>query len=100
MLKIRSRVINFRVTEDEFSRLRNASVQEGARCLSEYARETLLATLELRSDPKSEFLNGNEKLSALELRVSLAELSLARLEGKISAMRSEQNEHAPVTARM
>ena len=38
ILKPRNRIVTFRVAEDEFEHLKNLSVAEGARSLSDYAR--------------------------------------------------------------
>jgi hypothetical protein len=42
--KIRNRLVNFRVTEDELERLKTASALKRARCLSEFARSVVLRT--------------------------------------------------------
>lgn len=41
----RHRLVNFRLTDEEYAQLRSASVAHGARGLSEFARATLLAKL-------------------------------------------------------
>jgi hypothetical protein len=97
--KTRSRVINFRVTDDEFNRLKTASNQGGARCLSEYARDVLMQSLDGRAEQKSGATGGQEKLLTLELRVGLVELSLSRLEGRISSLTS-RDEQLTVVGRM
>lgn|GEM_PF-2333894 len=84
--KIRSRVINFRVTEEEFNRLKTTSNQQGARCLSEYARDVLMQALDGRAEQRPGAANGQEKLLTLELRVGLVELGLSRLEGRVSSL--------------
>lgn len=86
MQKTRSRVINFRVTEDEFNRLKTTSTEQGARCMSEYARDVLMQSLDGRSEQKPGASNGQEKMMTLELRVGLVELGLSRLEGRISSI--------------
>ena len=99
MQKTRSRVINFRVTDDEFNRLKTASNMGGARCLSEYARDVLMQSLDGRADHKSGGAGGQDKLLTLELRVGLVELSLSRLEGRIATL-SGRDEHLTVVGRM
>lgn len=44
MLKLKNRIINFRVTDDELTRLKSASDLHGARCLSDFARTVMLGT--------------------------------------------------------
>ena len=101
MLKKRNRIINFRVTEDEFVRLREASVEQGCRCMSEYARVVLLESLESPREEKSSAPNGQEKMLTLELRVGLVELGLSRLEGRVTSLaNSDQEEQLAVAARM
>jgi hypothetical protein len=97
--KTRSRVINFRVTDDEFNRLKTASNLGGARCLSEYARDVLMQSLDSRADHKSGAAGGQDKLLTLELRVGLVELSLSRLEGRISSL-GGRDEQLTVVGRM
>ncbi len=41
----RSRTVNFRLSDAEFERLKSKSVAEGARSLSDYARNTVLRAL-------------------------------------------------------
>ena len=41
----RRRLVNFRLTEEEYQRLRTASEAQGSRGLSEYARNTILNSL-------------------------------------------------------
>ena len=101
MLKTRNRIINFRVTEDEFMRLRDASVERGCRCLSEFARIALLRSLESAPEENTSAPNGHEKILTLELRVGLVELGLSRLEGRVSSLaNSDQEEQLAVGARM
>lgn len=101
MLTKRNRIINFRVTEDEFLRLREASVEHGCRCMSEYARVMLLRSLDSPREEGPSAPNGHEKMLTLELRVGLIELSLSRLEGRVSSLaNSDQEEQLAVGARM
>ena len=95
----RSRVINFRVTQDEYQRLRKASVDGGCRCLSEYARVVLLKSLDNPPESKPGASNGHDKMLTLELRVGLVELGLSRLEGRVSSLASRE-EQLTVSARM
>jgi hypothetical protein len=43
-MNVRKRLVNFRVTDDEFRRLKAASALHNARCLSEFARKAILET--------------------------------------------------------
>jgi hypothetical protein len=42
MLQPRTKLVNFRVTEEEYEKLRSASVERGARCLSDFARVAVM----------------------------------------------------------
>jgi hypothetical protein len=79
MLKIRSRVVNFRVTADEFERLKVASVQHGASCLSDFARSALLDAATV-APINSE---NPDKIRSLETRLSDLETCLFRLQQKL-----------------
>jgi hypothetical protein len=89
MLKIRSRVINFRVTADEFERLKAASEQNGASCLSDFARNALLIAAS-HPDVLSQYTNGfgpsheTEKLQSLESRLAHLESDLTRLQNALT----------------
>jgi hypothetical protein len=42
----RNRLVNFRLSEDEFERLRSSCAQHGARSISDFARSSVLHRLE------------------------------------------------------
>jgi hypothetical protein len=73
MQKVRTRIVNFRVTEEEFEQLRSACDRQGARCLSDFARSAMLASPNL--DPESVV----SKLVVLEGRLASLETSVSRL---------------------
>jgi uncharacterized protein (DUF1778 family) len=91
MLKIRSRVINFRVTVEEFEILKNASARQGASCISDFARNAILEAaarqeLGLHSNAAS---NNNEKLHSLESRLADVESMLMRLQKRPKTQAAE-----------
>lgn len=45
MMNVRNRMLTFRVTDEEFDRLQLAANASGARCLSEFLRESALDAL-------------------------------------------------------
>jgi hypothetical protein len=96
MLKTRNRIINFRVTEDEFTRLRTASVENGARCLSDYARNAILHALEGYYNHALGNGNGKDELQALLQRLGLVERSIAKLESMVSQLSSDDRERMSV----
>jgi len=73
MQKIRDRLVNFRVTDDEFEQLKLASSQHGARCLSAFARNMMLNTTTGQSE------NLPYQVVALDRRLTALEDSLSRL---------------------
>ena len=78
MQKIRSRLINFRVTDEELDQLKTAATVQGARCLSEFARLVMLGTVtgaQFHAVPES--LDG--KLSLFDQRLNVLEANVARL---------------------
>lgn len=98
MLKTRSRIINFRVTEDEFTRLRTASVENGARCLSDYARTALMHALEGCSDQPEGRAAGKGELQALGRRLGIVELTVAKLESLLSTASSVETQRIRIGA--
>ena len=74
MLKARTRLINFRVTDEEFERLKSASGRQGARCMSDFARTLMLAQ-------SGDLYHGSfdDKLLSLDRRLTNLERSMARL---------------------
>lgn len=77
MNTIRDRIINFRVTQDEYSRLKAASTLHNARCLSDFARS---ATLRVAGslEPRNGDTAGHQ-LQSLDRRLALLETNVARL---------------------
>ena len=73
MQKIRDRLVNFRVTDDEFEQLKLASSQHGARCLSAFARNTMLDATTGQSEKLP------DHVVALDRRLTALEDSLSRL---------------------
>lgn len=58
MVRTRTRMLTFRVTEEEFESLQTASNVSGARCLSDFLREAVLQGLAQGSD-RSRLANGH-----------------------------------------
>jgi hypothetical protein len=84
MYKQKSRIINFRVTEEELTRLKAASRIHGAKCLSDFARTAILGTVQA-PDPANEadgLVAG--KIQSLDCRLSTVESDLARVLNMLS----------------
>jgi hypothetical protein len=76
--KVRSRLINFRVTDEELEQLKAAATVQGSRCLSEFARLVMLGTAPgAQFAASSESLDG--KLSLFDRRLNVLEANVARL---------------------
>lgn len=75
MSKTRTRLVNFRVTDEEFERLKSASSRQGARCLSDFARCVMLG------QPNICPVTGSydDRLLSFDRRVAALENSMARL---------------------
>jgi hypothetical protein len=72
MLRTRTRLVTFRLTDDELERLKIACARQGARCLSDFSRNTMLGNL-----VNSESMN--EKMLDQERRILALEASMSRL---------------------
>ena len=81
MQKVRSRLINFRVTDEELEQLKTAATVQGSRCLSEFARLVMLGT----ATGAQERPDG--KLSQFDRRLNVLEANVARL---VDALASEK----------
>lgn len=77
MNTIRRRLVNVRVTDQEFERIKTASDRQGARCISEFARAVMLKGATTGAAPDS--LAVNEKLLSFERRLAMLELYVSRL---------------------
>ena len=71
MLRTRTRLVTFRLTDDELERLKIACDRQGARCLSDFARSTMLSSLS-----NSESIG--DKMLDLERRILAIEASMSR----------------------
>jgi hypothetical protein len=84
--KVRSRLINFRVTDEELEQLKTAATVQGSRCLSEFARLVMLRTAASGQFPAApESPDG--KLSLFDRRLNVLEANVARL---VDALASEK----------
>jgi hypothetical protein len=84
LLKLKNRIINFRVTDDELARLKSASDLHGARCLSDFARTIILGTASGSSDSNEGNEHIEEKIHSLDGRLSSVEAGLLRVINMLS----------------
>jgi hypothetical protein len=75
VLKPRTRLISFRLSEEEYSKLRGACLANGARSISEFARQALQRTVSRRSDPATNRRSMAFGLNAKELIDTMQELN-------------------------
>lgn len=71
MQKIRNRLVNFRVTEEEFERLKSACDRQGARCLSHFVRDVML------NNPNFDSAGVATKVNTLDRRIAALETRLS-----------------------
>ena len=80
MTNARTRLVNFRVTDEEFERLKAASSQRHARSLSDFARGVMLAHHDLIDLSGS----NDDRMLSFDRRVTALERSMARLVDALS----------------
>ena len=82
--RIKNRLVTFRVTDEELSQLKTTSREQGARCLSEFARAVLLGTLHEAGigDPREGQVK--QKMEALDSRLAAVESDIARVMNLLS----------------
>jgi hypothetical protein len=91
MQKVRSRLINFRVTVEELEQLKAAATIQGSRCLSEFARLVMLGTANGAPSPAvAESLDG--KLSLFDRRLNVLEANVARLVDALGAQEARRRQ--------
>jgi len=70
MLRTRTRLVTFRLTDDELERLKIACDRQGARCLSDFARSTMLSSLVSSESTSDKMLDQERRILALEASMS------------------------------
>jgi len=74
----RKRLVNFRVTDEEFLRLKHASSLRKARCLSDFARSAVLETART-FEPRDSNSSVSEQLQAFDRRLARLETGMSRI---------------------
>ena len=72
VLNPRNRLVNFRLSEVEFERLKGACTRQGARSISDFARTSVLRNLDESREPVQSYsrMSGlDQKVAELEIRV-------------------------------
>jgi hypothetical protein len=86
MNNVRKRLIVFRVTDEEYARIKATSDSQGARCVSEFARAIMMGGRG-RSDiahDSADSVDLNNKLRSVEHRLGMLELYVSRLSEALS----------------
>jgi hypothetical protein len=83
--KPRSRLVNFRLTEEEFQSLRTASAESGARSISDFARSAVLRTFHSQA-PEA-------PVSGLVDLASRLEAAVDKLNSLVEAAASQKADH-------
>ena len=78
-MTVRSRLINFRVTDEEFRRLKTASTLNNARCLSDFARSAILDRVQVAGAAPEPNHPVAEQLEAFDRRLARLESHMSRL---------------------
>jgi hypothetical protein len=93
VLNPRNRLVNFRLSDEEFERLKNACAQFGARSISDFARGSVLDRIvdgpSVAARPGERIVELDHKVSALEGQVTQL-LNLIEATGGASAFASSQ----------
>jgi hypothetical protein len=83
----RTRLVNFRLSEDEYQTLKEAAIRQGARSISDFARGAILNSV---THPRSE--NGQQlDLTGLDRKVSEIQGTVERISGYLASKTSTHN---------
>ncbi len=74
----RTRLVNFRLSEDEYQTLKEAAIRQGARSISDFARGAILNSV---ANPKTENGHGSLDLAGLDRKVSEIQGTVERISG-------------------
>jgi hypothetical protein len=81
VIKPRNRLVNFRVSEEEFQTLREACLSGGARSISDFARSAVLST----------FGSANEVEGLLKIRLSTIDQKMDELDSSLRTLLNRLN---------
>ena len=87
VLRPRNRLVNFRLSEDEFEKLRDCCALFGARSISDFARSSVLSRLEQNPQQESK---ANSRISHLDYKVSELESRVGQLLQLVDATGTSQ----------
>ena len=79
ILQPRTKLVNFRVTDEEYEALRYASIARGARCLSDFARIAVMQAASAATPAVAGDAPATTHLVVFDRRISAIETQVARL---------------------
>jgi uncharacterized protein (DUF1778 family) len=91
-MNIRNRLINFRVTDEEFDRLKTASALNHSRCLSDFARSAILETARAYEPAPNLTDSVASQLQAFDRRLAALESHMSRLFDAIADAKSAHDD--------
>ena len=80
VLKPKNRILTLRLSEDDYHVLRQASVRDGARCLSDYARDSLFHTARV---PPAVVHDLKARMTEFEVEMELLSDAVRRLQSQV-----------------
>ncbi len=86
MLKTRNRLVNFRLTQEEYDKIQTALVARGLRCFSDFARNAVMHYAE-SDDPLPSSVRF--QFTHLDRRITHLESSLREIERQLNKEPSE-----------
>ena len=86
MSKTRTRLVNFRLTDEEFEQLKTASSRQGARCVSDFVRYVIMTPP--NHCPAS--ISYDDNLLSFERRVTTLEQSMTRFIESLSSAQPQR----------
>src|SRR5262245_29454260 len=96
VLKRRSRMISFRVSEDEYAGLKNLCVNEGARSVSDMARDAVHRLITKHSYPNNQL---ESAVQVLQGRIDALDLEVKRLGKALNGQSSTRSNSSGIALR-
>jgi hypothetical protein len=87
-MNTRKRLVNFRVTDEEFQRLKTASSLKNARCLSDFARSAILEVARTCESDRAPTDPVADRLQAFDGRLARLESSILQIIEAIAGAKS------------
>lgn len=84
----RTRLVNFRLSEDEYQTLKEAAIHQGARSISDFARGAILNSV---ANPKAENGNGHLDIAGLDRKVTEIQGTVERISGFLTKPQTQSH---------